>query len=54
MKTLDLLKRFTDKHGVAYASYKLGFRDTGRVKNWLLRKKIPKEFEVSVKELLKS
>lgn len=48
MKSYEILKKIADRDGVAYVAFKLGFRDTGRVKNWILRKKVPKEFEISV------
>lgn len=47
-KEFEIVKKRVKDHGVAFVAYKLGFRDTGRVKNWLIRKKIPKEFTAAV------
>ena len=38
--------------GFAKVSSDLGFRDTGRVKNWMIRKAIPKEFQSAVSSYL--
>jgi hypothetical protein len=48
VKEIEILKREVKKHGVAYVSALIGFRDTGRVKNWIIRKKVPKEFSETV------
>lgn len=48
----ELLKERVELLGVAQVASALGFRDTGRIKNWLIRKDIPKEFLVSVKNYL--
>jgi hypothetical protein len=52
-KEFEALKKQVKEHGVAFVAAKLGFRDTGRVKNWLIRKKIPKEFTAVVSSTFK-
>lgn len=47
------LQAAVKKLGVARVSADLGFRDTGRVKNWIIRKKIPADFEKVVENYLK-
>lgn len=50
---LKQLQSQIKKVGIARVSADLGFRDTGRVKNWLARKAIPECFHSSVSEYLK-
>lgn len=46
------MEKFVEKNGVAKLAFLLGLRDTGRVKNWIARKKISYEFEEQVKRAL--
>ena len=47
------LQALVKKHGVARVSADLGFRDTGRVKNWIIRKSIPETFKSVVENYIK-
>ena len=50
---LKRLKLIVDKRGWAYASWRLGFRDTWAVKQWFKRNNIPVQHKESVKTLIR-
>ncbi len=52
-KLIVRFRKFVDKHGFVEAAHRLKYRDTGAIKNWLLRKKIPKKQLTNVETMLK-
>lgn len=48
------LRKYVDTYGAAKAAFILGYKDTGRIRNWLQRNEIPESKREAVRSMFKT